>query len=178
MRSSNANAEPQQARSLRVGVLASLLLLISACGVGDGEARIVSAVPNSALGTLDLKLALQLTDTQLQALDHGIALSFLFELVTPGKSRQTTRVALSYLPMARQYQLLVADQPGRLFSSRVQLLAALDQVRVPLPDIEARSGVVTLHLDTGALPAPLRLPALFNPEWRLQTEPFLWGVSQ
>jgi hypothetical protein len=158
-------------------VLSLLVLLGVACSRATGESRIISATPNTALETLDLVLSLKLNETQLTALDNGIPLAFEFVIETPGTATQRNRIELSYQPMAKRYQLRTDTDTPRSFTSRLQLLAAMDLVRLPIAVAKSTSGSVQMRLDTGALPAPLRLPALLDRQWHLLTTPASWTAA-
>jgi hypothetical protein len=153
-----------------------MLLALAGCAADPPQSRIVSAIADPVRGTLDLTLSLSFSATQLQALDHGIPLTIEFITTPAHGAAQPSRMQLGYLPMARRYELRADGIPARHFASRVQLLAALDRTRLTLP-AGSRSGDVYLRLDTSALPAPLRLPALFDPEWRLRSPALRWTAS-
>lgn len=179
MRFSNeATSATRLILSLRLGLLLMALAFFSSgCSRAIGACRVLAAANNPRVGTLDVALSLQFSATQLAALDHGIPLALEF-IVTPEQApEQLVRVQLSYLPMAKRYQLSAPGTAAREFSSRVQLLAALDQVRLPLALQSGAKGTISMRLDSSALPAPMRLPALFDPEWRLQCAPFHWASS-
>lgn len=120
----------------------------------------------------------------LEALARGVPLQIEFNL---GGRDGSNRVAferhvleLSYQPLVRQWQLArLNDGPPRLFASRSQLLAAIDQVRLPLrPDWRLLSGPreysLRVRLPQASLPGPLRLPAWFSRTWRIDSGEVLW----
>ena len=146
----------------------ALSLLLAACADPQG-----SQVRQAALdgGDLVLDLDLRFTDTQMQALEHGIPLRLAVHL---GGAAPDVAIELRYSPLSRQYELALPNDAGtRVFSSRARLLAALD--RVVVNDVGAAQGVVRVELVSSALPAPLRLPALIDRDWRLATPPRTWG---
>ena len=153
-------------------------LLGSACARQGDASSIVSATPNALLQTLDLSLSLRLSETLLDALDHGIPLRLEFVIATQGAPRQLSRVEISYLPMAKRYQLIAELRTPRYFASRLQLLAALDRIRLPLNRMGSGAGSVFVRLDRSALPAPMRLPALLDSNWRLESVPVRWTSSR
>ncbi|MDZ4813126.1 MAG: DUF4390 domain-containing protein [Pseudomonadota bacterium] len=163
---------------LRYCSLAVAVALLSGGCVRQGEASsIVSATPNVQLRTLDLSLSLRLSETQLEALDHGIPLRLEFVIAPRKAPRQLSRILIGYLPMAKRYQLLADSRAPRYFSSRLQLLAALDRVSLPLNAVGSGTGTVLVRLDRSALPAPMRLPALLDSSWRLVSVPVNWTTS-
>jgi hypothetical protein len=157
--------------------MAVMIAAIWLAGCADLErgCRIEGAVPNPLLRTLDLSLSLQLNQTLLDALDHGIPLKFEFEVSFDGGGKDIRNVQLSYLPMAKHYELQTDFAAPRAFSSRLQLLAALDLIRLPMSRPDASGGHVDMHLDTGPLPAPMRLSAFFDRDWRLSSKSTEWA---
>lgn len=93
------------------------------------------------------------------------------------------RIELRFLPLARQYAWTDLDSGAvRTFARRPLLLAALDRVRLPLDpafaDLPPGTRLtLSLSLDVDALPAPLRLPALFSPRWRLAPPEHSWTAG-
>lgn len=121
---------------------------------------------------LVLDLDLRFTETQLQALDHGIPLRLAVHL---GTAAPAALIDLRYSPLPRQYELVLANGGGpRVFASRARLLAALD--RIVIADVRAARGNARVELVSSALPAPLRLPALIDREWQLATPALAWGT--
>ncbi len=160
---------------LRNCLFAVAVLVLSGGCVRQGDASsIVSATPNVQLRTLDLSLSLRLSETQLEALDHGIPLRLEFVIAPRNAPHQLSRIVIGYLPMAKRYQLLADSRVPRYFSSRLQLLAALDRVSLPLDQVGSGTGTVLMRLDRSALPAPMRLPALLDSNWRLVSVPVNW----
>lgn len=118
-----------------------------------------------------LDLDLRFTETQLQALDHGIPLRLAVHL---DGAATDAMIELRFSPLPRQYELqLPNDGAVRVFASRARLLAALD--RVVISDVVPERGSARVELVSSALPAPLRLPALLGRDWQLATPPRTWG---
>lgn len=120
----------------------------------------------------------------LDALANGVPVRLEFFL---GGRDASNRVAfdrrvleLSYQPLLRRWQLRRNDSESpRLFSSRAQLLAAMDQVRLPLGDDwkllkGAREYSLRVRLPPSSLPGPLRLPAWFSRTWRIDSGEVMW----
>jgi len=160
---------------LRAVTAAFVAAALAACGNENATILAASVTPQS--GTLDVNLQLALTPTLLDALDHGVPLTLIFKLDMDDGSSSARFRELSYLPMTRRYRLLTDDGTARYFQSRLQLLAALDHVRLPLA-LPSGSGSVRLYLDTASLPAPLRLPALFDRDWHLAAARYHWTTQQ
>lgn len=123
---------------------------------------------------LEANLDITLSPVALDALDHGIPIVLEFAIDPDHGHSQYVRWTLSYLPLMRRYQLLVDGSAPRFFSSRVQLLAALDRFRIQLNNGLSAPGEIRVRLDSAALPAPMRLPALLEPGWRIRAEPARW----
>lgn len=116
-------------------------------------------------------LDLRFTETQLQALDHGIPLRLAVRLAG---GPADAMIELRYSPLPRQYELQLPNADGtRVFASRARLLAALD--RIVINDVVATRGSARVELVSSALPAPLRLPALIDRDWQLATPAHPWG---
>jgi hypothetical protein len=123
----------------------------------------------------------------LDALDHGIALSFAIRLRAQAPSRfgwqhtvaqRVRRVQLRYYPLVRAYQLHDLDEGSvRNYAARAQALAALGDLRLPLHDWDAHGATqldVRIALERDDLPGALRLPALFDRAWRVDSGDFAW----
>ena len=69
----------------------------------------------------------------------------------------------------------------RSFATRNWLLAALGSLRLRLPPAFAQltdgNLRVRVGIDAAALPGALRLPALFEPAWRLASTDTSWPVA-
>ena len=125
---------------------------------------------------LVLDVSVRFTPELLAALDQGIPLTLEFALelddgvTTLGSTR---RYELSYSPLSARYRLRELDSGAeRSFGYRALLLAALDRLTLPLPPEAARLGPdargrLRITLPGSTLPAPLRLPALAAPQWRM-----------
>jgi Domain of unknown function (DUF4390) len=154
-------------------LIIGLMIQLFGCEVDSQQCRIISASANKATHTLDLSLSVRLNPRLLDALDHGIPLRFEFVVSPEGSSRQIRTVQLDYLPMAKRYELSGAP---RTFDSRLQLIAALDLVKLPIDGLDTGKGTVFMRLDTDVLPAPMRLSAFFDSEWRVSSASVQWGL--
>ncbi len=105
------------------------------------------------------------SEAVLEALDASVPLVFELAQRTPN-GVSTQAVTLSYAPLFERFELRVGEQitPFRL---RTELLDAFSSLRgVPLR-LDALA--LRMHLQIGKLPAPLRLPALLDRDWYLDT---------
>ena len=123
----------------------------------------------------------------LEALDNGIALQFDIRVQAQGAAtllwrrtlaQQTRHLQLRYFPLSRQYQLRDLDlNRARVYAARALALAALEDLRLPLPAWsapEAERYRLDIALDRNALPGALRMPALFLSAWRLCNGDLTW----
>ena len=158
-------------------------LLVAACSAREDGAHAeirAATIAREPAPALVADLRLSFSPAMLEALDRGIALRLALRLSGRGAGGNVELergLKLRYLPLAQQYQLAEESGVARSFARRSQLLAALDRVRVPLPPEWAQpfdSYALELELDTSALPGPLRLPALYEPAWRLSTPVYRW----
>lgn len=182
---------PRAAQRLRSIVLIATLVLLAGCSALDAqkpgmlavrEARI-SALADSA--TLELDLDCRLSGPMRDALEQGIPLTLQIEVRAGhwpnAKASAERRVELRYFPLSRRYQLReLESRDVRSFASPAYLLAALAALRLDLPDTFAALPAaaplhVSVRLDPAALPGALRLPALFEPAWRLVAADYAWS---
>ncbi len=136
----------------------------------------LSARDSGAGMVLEVEQQLRLSQTMLEALANGIPLRLVYALGC-GSWQAAHHMELRYAPLQRVYSLHSAGSPTRRFGRRSALLAALDRVRLPLPDQlpSGCEGSVLVALDLTSLPTPLRFPALLHPEdWRLVSPRAPW----
>jgi hypothetical protein len=130
--------------------------------------KTVRAVPG-ATPTLQLNLAIELGEHATDALQAGLLLAFDVDWqLADGRELRRT-LSLRYSPLLRSYQLAIGDEPPQMFALRNGLLAAVENARLRWPGESACTGHcggrVRARLNPAALPAPLRLPALFDSDW-------------
>jgi Domain of unknown function (DUF4390) len=135
------------------------------------------------------QLRLQFSDTMFDALEHGVPLTLNFRIqrahLIERRALQLRYAALTDAFEIRTFELgkietkavLNSLNSVRSFSSRAQLEAALDQVDFTLLPDSASDCVLELHLDTASLPAPLRLPALLESQWRGLRSEYRWPCA-
>ena len=167
-----------------------LCVLLAGCGAlmqqvpGSLVVRGARISVNAGSALLELGLDCRLSGPMQDALDHGIPLTMVVD-VRAGQwprtlASTTRRVELRYFPLSRRYQLreLEADDV-RSFAAPAYLIAALGSLRLGLPsgfvNLPAATQLhVSARLDPAALPGALRLPALFEPAWRLAAADSTW----
>jgi hypothetical protein len=160
-----------------------LCLLAAACA-STPPAFVVGSASIDA-GALAARLQWRPDARVLEALDHGIALQFDINVQAQGAglwpatlAAQTRHVQLRYFPLSRQYQLRDLDlNQARSFAARALALAALEDLRLPLPDwkvARAERYRLQIALNRDALPGALRLPALLQPAWRRCNGEYAW----
>lgn len=174
-------------------VLLLALLALAACGAIEQQKPGSLVVRNAHLGTsgaaaaLELGLDCRLSGPMSDALDHGIPITLQVD-VQAGRwptplAAATQRVELRYFPLSRRYQLReLGAEDVRNFATPAYLIAALGSLRLDLPP--AFAGLppttplrVSVQLDPSTLPGALRLPALFEPAWRLAAADYTWSVA-
>lgn len=122
---------------------------------------------------LSATLRLELGATLEEALTRGIPLVFEVEARSDdwgGRLLARQQHEIRYLPLSNRYRLRDARGGERIFAQRAALIAALEQVELDLPRSPLQRYRLRFALKRDALPAPLRLPARFDPAWRLETE--------
>ncbi len=157
-----------------------MLLALTACNTSTPErAQLLRAEVFPGIDGLQLELTqeLRLTTRMHEAIDHGVPLRLRYRISACGAQIEQA-LWLRYAPLNARYELQrEGDAEIRSFARLPALVAALDRIRLPL-DLprEARcGGIVGVDLDQAALPTPLRLPALFEPDhWRLQSPMRTW----
>lgn len=165
-----SSSEPRRA------VLGSLvaLLALTACGSAEPPRALIEHMRPLQRGTtlqLEVQQRLDFQPNMLDALSNGIPLRLDYHLeYCAHRGRALRSLWLRYYPLANEFEMRwEGAAQGRRFARRGALLAALDRVRLELPD-EAVGCDLTLRLqlERSALPAPLRFPALIGwQDWRL-----------
>lgn len=180
------------------GVLVSALALaLAGCDAiraqrpGSLDVRSARLVGGGGVAALELGLDCRLSGPAQDALEHGIPITLQVDLAAgrwPSAQTQTRRVELRYFPLSRRYQMREtgSNEAGgtepRSFATPAYLFAALGALRFDLPAEfaglpPATPLRVTARLDPAALPGPLRLPALFEPAWRLASPEYAWTLA-
>ncbi|MBS0487350.1 MAG: DUF4390 domain-containing protein [Proteobacteria bacterium] len=122
----------------------------------------------------------------LDALDHGIELPFVVTAsidYAGAVNHMRRHIRLRYFPLSRQYQVSdVEDATERSYAVRALALQAMENLRLPLVSEDRvsadRAGAtrldVRITLDRDALPGALRLPALLQSAWRMDSGTWTW----
>jgi hypothetical protein len=139
----------------------------------DLSIRRASAVAD-AVPTLQLVMSIKLGSRATEAIEAGLVLSFKVDWeLADGRELQQS-LLLRYSPLLRSYQLGIGQEVVQTFSLRNSLLAAMENARLRWPEARACAGEcggqVRVRLDPAALPAPLRLPALVDSDWRFDSD--------
>jgi len=129
------------------------------------------------------QVSVQLSAPLVAAIDRGVTLTFVseFQLVRTrwwwfdSEVYQHTRTArLTFHPLTRQFRVSVDGAKVQAFTDLTEALRAalaLKGWRV-MPEPIATEGLqarVRLQLDANALPKPLQVSALTDPQWKLDT---------
>ena len=153
---------------------------LAACARAPGAFVVRSAALDA--GTLSVRSDWRPDAQVLEALDHGIELSFVVTtqaLRSDMRSTQIQRhVRLRYFPLSRQYQVRDAeDATTRNYAARALALAAMENLRLPLPGFDSTGASqfrVSITLDRDELPGALRLPAMLQPAWHMDGGDYTW----
>lgn len=159
-------------------------LVLAACARAPG-AFVVRAATLDA-GALTVRSDWQPDAQVLDALDHGIELPFVVSVNIDGTgdiAHLKRHIRLRYFPLSRQYQVSnVEDGTERSYAVRALALQAMENLRLPLvsedrvdADRAGATGLdVRIALDRDALPGALRLPAMLQSAWRMDSGTWTW----
>lgn len=143
---------------------------------------------------LDADLDLRLNQRARDALANGVALTLVVEVhIVHGRkllwnavvAELNERYRLSYRPLSRGYSVNNLNSGEiKSYDSLSAALGAIGRIRnLPLIDaslLDKRTrylGTMRVVLDTGDLPGPLRLVAVFMPGWQLQSTWRQWVIA-
>jgi Domain of unknown function (DUF4390) len=165
----------------------SLFCCITLAACGSRAPMLVVRDAGISAGVLSAHLEWQPDASVLSALDNGIALDFTVTLRAQGVAligwhrnlaTWQRHLELRYFPLSRQYQWRDLDRgETRSYAARALLIAALEDLRLPIADINTpgvQRFVLDIALDRNALPGALRLPALLRPAWRISSRDYTW----
>lgn len=177
-----------------------LLMLVIGLGGSAGlhaDARVIDvhAEVREESVFLDANLELSLGSEVIEALRNSIAVNLIVEaeIAEPREwlwdrrlLSDRRRLRLEYHALSRTW--VVTDYHTRethTFSELVGAVESLSRVRAwrlgpwaPLADKSRLLGKLRVTLDVNKLPLPLRVPALFDDNWDLDSDWFLWGLSE
>jgi hypothetical protein len=118
--------------------------------------------------TLYLRLNFAPTSDVLEALDASVPLKFVLRRRMSGsilmQNLPEQTITLSYAALLDRFEL-VSDAGTKPYRLRAELLDAFSNLRLTA----AGATDVRLSLSIGALPAPLRLPAMLDSDWWLDS---------
>lgn len=176
--------------------LLGLLALVSWLAMAvSNHAHIRSAelVLRDQVWTLDADIDVQFGRALEEALNKGVALTFLYEfqIIKPQKYwfddevvTQRRSVTLNYHALTKQY-LLNHPQQQKVFDSLVDARRELGLIHdwrlVPHATLEKNQtyqAALKMHLDTSKLPKALQLDALGESDWELVTPTFTWWLKE
>lgn len=171
-----------------IGVLA-----LAACARDpDAASKPALSIASASIagGDLVAQLDWRPDESLLDALDHGIPLDFVFTLkaqkplafgLHTDAAEQRRRIQLRYFPLSRYYQLLDLDrQQTRSFPARASVLAAFEDIRIPLSrwdTADADRYQLDVAIDRAALPGVLRVSSLVRPAWWVRSDGFTWHAA-
>lgn len=161
-------------------LLAPLLALAGCVDEAAGglfEIRRLDAVWTDGRVDVQCEQQLRLSNEARNALRHGVPLTIELELVlrdTRSQTRvgtETRRYELRYLPLSEHYRVsLLGETAAQTFPRLRHALAEMSRLQLsietgalPASDYEV---LARIRLDHGAMPPPMRLPALFDPDWK------------
>lgn len=123
----------------------------------------------AAVPTLQLALSVDLGERATAALQAGLLLAFDVDWQLADGRQLRRTLSLRYSPLLRSYQLAIGNEAPQQIGLRNGLLAAMENARLRWPTeapcAGACGGRVRARLNPAALPAPMRLPALFDSAW-------------
>ncbi len=164
------------------------LLLLLACSDRNGsfgfELKGIETRVSGQQLNVELTQKISLSPDARAALENGVALHLEVHAELETQTDTITsirRFEIRYMPLSNHYQLS-SDQPAsvRTFPRLRHVLAALSRVEliIPLENVVAGDYLLTARswLETRELPAPMRLPAWFSPNWKHDSGWQSWPV--
>jgi hypothetical protein len=153
-------------------------LLSAGCSDRNGKSGfVIKSIDSSVSGTqlrVILEQKISLSQQAKTALENGVPLHFEVraDLQTPAAEvTSIRRFEIRYMPLSNHYRLS-SEQPDfvRTYPRLRHALADLSEVELFLPLTGVALGEYQLRarsrLDKRELPAPMRLPAWFSPDWQ------------
>ncbi|MEM9530816.1 MAG: DUF4390 domain-containing protein [Pseudomonadota bacterium] len=173
----------------RAAALIATLTLSCAAGCG-GDAgppglakpgiRLVEATRTQPDSNLALELHHELSAPVVDALQHGVALTFEWRLEQRQPRRflwdarswsESSERQVSYRSLARRYTLVeAATGAATSYPSLTDALAELNRVEVKLPPAQGESYLrLRARLVLSRLPPALRLPSFLSDQWKVDS---------
>jgi hypothetical protein len=165
------------------------VLVLAACADRNGDfgfelQGIQTRVSGQQLRvTLDQEV--KLSPDAREALENGVPIYIEIQAdleAAGGHSASTQQFEIRYMPLSDHYQLS-SDQPvhSRTFPRLRHALAELSELELVLPLANVPAGEYRLRarsrLEKQKLPAPMRLPAWFSPNWQHDSGWQSWPVT-
>ncbi len=170
------------------------MLLVSAPTWAESRVVDVHAEVREGVVFVDADLALSLHSKVIDAMRNSIALNLVVEaridaprewLWDRNLVEERRRLRLEYHALSRTW--VVTDFTARethTFTDLAGAVESLSRVRAwrlgpwaSLADERRLLGKLRVRLDVNKLPLPLRVPALVDDAWDVDSEWFLWGLS-
>jgi hypothetical protein len=174
------------------GLVLGLAVVFSASLAAESfEFSRVEVILNGGEIVLDAEIDYTLNDTALEALDHGVPLTFVIHIQVRRADAwlwesdvldRRLRKVLRYHPLSSLYELHDLDSDTRQnFATRSTALRTLGELKrlqvgrlgelSPDDAYEVRLGT---YLDIEALPLPMRPMAHISPDWDLESDTWVW----
>lgn len=140
------------------------------------------------------KFSIEFNDEILEALEHGIPLTFNTELQAKAKRKWLPDYSVAQTTISHhlQYQPLTEDfltinlKTGvrKFYDSLTGALSNISQLNnhklvdshLLVNDLEY-NGLIRIYLDRDKLPSPMRPQAYFSDKWQLETEWYKWQIK-
>jgi hypothetical protein len=175
------------------GLLLGLsLMLVAAVAAESFNFSRVEVILDGDNIVLDAEIDFALNDTALEALEHGVPLTFVIHVQVRRADAwvwesdvldRRLRKVLSYHPLSSLYGLhdLVSDtrQNFATRSAALRTLGELKRLQVGrLDELDPAGGAyevrLNAYLDIEALPLPMRPLAHVSPDWDLESDTWVW----
>ena len=162
-------------------LLLALLLALGGCVDEDAsglfEVRRLDAIWAEGHVDVQFEQHLRLSDEARNALRHGVPLTIELELVLRDTrsqtrvGRETRRYELRYLPLSEHYRVSgLGETAVQTFPRLRHALAEMSRLQLSIETGALPAGdyevLARTRLDHGTLPPPMRLPVLFDPDWK------------
>lgn len=172
--------------------LISIALFLTGCVKAEGDygfsiRHVDVAVSNRKLST-SVDQRLSFSEQARDALVHGVPLTVEVEVELRDATSLTLlfddsrRFEIRYLPMLEDYQLRRLDGGQDQTYPRLRhVLTALNRLDLAFETGPLAPGSYELrtrtHVDLNRLPAPMRLPARFSPQWQHNSKWSTWSFE-
>lgn len=164
----------------RAGLLALLAVLGGCSGpAASGQFEIERAEARWANGRLEINCEqrLQLSAEARNALQHGVPLTIEVGLILRDSTTRTRvseaawRYEIRYLPLSERYRVSgIGNHDVATFPRLRHVLAELSRLNLALETGVLPAGeyevLIRSRLDNRLMPPPMRLPVLFDSEWK------------